>query len=266
MFAETVSRAVADAHPSKLDNLSRLLWQGHCSGALSDEAAQALAEAIQRRREAERCQTDAKPQSAPKAFLRPPPPQRSPDRQRSIERRRHLAASGPMPPALAARFTVSELAVLRIVADEVRARGVCDRSLAELAARAGCCRKVAQNVMRLAAREGLVTIERRPRPGRKHLTNIVRVVSAEWRSWLAKGGGLVPTVGQGEKKYPPRTTGLLSSERSRALSRGNYLFAQEFKGPLTLARDRHVRADITTDNPPGTGGGGDSPPLSKATP
>ena len=43
--------------------------------------------------------------------------QRSPDRQASIERRRRLAASGPLPPAMAARFTVSELAVLRIVAN-----------------------------------------------------------------------------------------------------------------------------------------------------
>jgi hypothetical protein len=45
--------------------------------------------------------------------------QRSPDRQASIERRRRLAASGPLPPVMAARFTVSELAVLRIVGDEV---------------------------------------------------------------------------------------------------------------------------------------------------
>jgi hypothetical protein len=32
---------------------------------------------------------------------------RSPDKQASIERRRRLAASGPMPPALAAKFTTS---------------------------------------------------------------------------------------------------------------------------------------------------------------
>jgi hypothetical protein len=51
--------------------------------------------------------------------------QRSPDRQASIERRRRLAASGPMPPALAARFTTSELAALRIIGDEVRHHGVC---------------------------------------------------------------------------------------------------------------------------------------------
>src|SRR3954454_3368543 len=47
-------------------------------------------------------------------------PQRAPVRAVAIARRRHLAASGPMPPALACRFTVSELAVLKIVGDEVR--------------------------------------------------------------------------------------------------------------------------------------------------
>src|SRR3954471_20238703 len=38
--------------------------------------------------------------------------QRAPQRPVAIARRRHLAASGPMPPALACKFTVSELAVL----------------------------------------------------------------------------------------------------------------------------------------------------------
>ena len=47
-----------------------------------------------------------------------------------------LAASGPMPPALAAHFTVGQLAVLRIVGDEVRANGSCALTLAEIGARA----------------------------------------------------------------------------------------------------------------------------------
>jgi len=45
-----------------------------------------------------------------------------------------------MPPALAAKFTQGELAVLRIVADEVRRTGSCVRTVAEIAARAGVCR------------------------------------------------------------------------------------------------------------------------------
>src|SRR4051812_10176103 len=64
----------------------------------------------------------------------------APARPVAIAWRRHLAASGPMPPGLAERFTTSELAVLRIVGDEVREKGCCGRTLAELAARAGCGR------------------------------------------------------------------------------------------------------------------------------
>ncbi len=46
-------------------------------------------------------------------------PQRPPQRAIAIERRRRLASSGPLPPAIACRFTTGELAVLRIVGDEV---------------------------------------------------------------------------------------------------------------------------------------------------
>lgn len=102
---------------------------------------------------------------------------------------------------MAARFTVSELAVLRIVGDEVLQHGVCDRSLAELAARAGCCRKLAQRVLRMASRGGLVT-EQRPRPGRKNLTNVVRIVSVEWLAWLKRGPRSRQL--QGEKIVTPR--------------------------------------------------------------
>jgi hypothetical protein len=52
---------------------------------------------------------------------------------------------------LACKFTVGELAALRIVADEVREKGNCDRTLGEIAARAGIGRTTAQNAMRLAA-------------------------------------------------------------------------------------------------------------------
>jgi ribosomal protein L40E len=51
--------------------------------------------------------------------------------------------------------SLGELAVLRIVGDEIHAKGTCDRSLAEIAARAGVCRKLAQLTLRLAARRGV---------------------------------------------------------------------------------------------------------------
>ena len=93
-----------------------------------------------------------------------------------------------MPPALACKFTVSELAVLRIVGDEVRQHGHCDRCVDELAARAGVCRSMVKNAIRTAARLGLLTVEERRREGRRNLPNVIRIVSKEWTSWLARGG------------------------------------------------------------------------------
>jgi hypothetical protein len=103
-----------------------------------------------------------------------------------------------VPPALACKFTVSELAVLRIVGDEVRQHGRCDRTIAEIAARAGTCRAVVQNAIRTAAQLGLLTVEERRREGQRNRPNIVRIVSKEWLAWIAKrprprreGGGSI---------------------------------------------------------------------------
>src|SRR4051812_1363252 len=174
---------------TRLDHLSKAIWQALAAGAVGDDDAQSLAERLHARRSVLR--GDLKPVGIPagRASLFPPRrPQRAPQRAVAIARRRHLAASGPMPPSLACRFTVSELAVLRIVGDEVRQHGQCDRCVDELAARAGVCRRMVQNALREAARLGLLTVEERRREGRRNLPNIVRIVSKEWTSWLARGG------------------------------------------------------------------------------
>jgi hypothetical protein len=83
---------------------------------------------------------------------------------------------------------VGELAALRIVSDEVREKGCCDRTLGEIAARAGIGRTTAQNAMRLAAAMGLLTVQERRRQGQKNLPNVVRIVSREWQLWIKRGG------------------------------------------------------------------------------
>src|SRR3954468_9681869 len=93
-----------------------------------------------------------------------------------------------MPPSLACKFTVSELAVLRIIGDEVRQHGLCDRCIDEMAARAGVCRRMVQTALGEAPRLGLLTIEERRRDGRRNLPNVIRIVSKEWTSWLVRGG------------------------------------------------------------------------------
>ena len=198
MFAEHLSTAIATASLNSLDQLSRTIWQGHAAGAFDDTYAQELAELIHQRRQAIRSPGGHRaivnaPTRRPSIFP-PRRSQRSPDRAASIQRRRTLAASGPMPPALASRFTTSELAVLRIVADAVRDNGQCLKSIPEIAARAGVCRTTVQNAIREAARLGLVLVQERRRMGRKNAPNVVRIVSAEWLTWIKRSTGFKKTA------------------------------------------------------------------------
>jgi hypothetical protein len=82
---------------------------------------------------------------------------------------------------------VGELAALRIVTDEVRERGHCDRTIAEVAARAGVCRSIVKNAIRAAAAMGLLTVQERRREGQKNLPNVIRIVSREWLQWIKRG-------------------------------------------------------------------------------
>src|SRR5215217_4587384 len=189
-FCNQMGAAIDGARTlTRLDHLSRAIWQGLAAGAVADDDAQALAERLCARRSLIR--GDLKPVGIPagRPSLFPPRRlQRAPKRPVAIARRRYLAASGPMPPSLACKFTVSELAVLRVVGDEVRQQGHCDRCVDEIAARAGVCRRMVQTALREAARLGLLTIEERRREGRRNLPNMVRIVSKEWTSWITRGG------------------------------------------------------------------------------
>lgn len=196
MLADQIGAAIHTCSLRDLDHVARHLWQGYGSGAITEADAEHLASALELRRGMRRAELPRGMAPAALAFV-PRRPQRSPDRQRSILRRRQLAAAGPLPPALAAMFTTGELAVLNVVGSEIRQNGTCTRTLDEIAARAGVCRRTAQRAIRAAAVAGLLTIEERPRKGAKSLTNIIRVVSREWTAWLKRGG-----------RRPDRSTGV----------------------------------------------------------
>src|SRR3954447_11663678 len=189
-FCDQMAAAIDGARTlTRLDHLSRSIWQGLAAGAVGDDDAQSLAERLHARRSALRGET--KPVGIPPgrpSIFSPKRRQRAPQRPVAIARRRHLAASGPMPPALACKFTVSERAVLRSIGDEVRQHGLCDRCVDEIAARAGVCRRMVQNAIREAARLGLLTIEERRRDGRRNLPNVIRIVAKAWTVWLTRGG------------------------------------------------------------------------------
>lgn len=186
-FAEQFAAAAAAVRNfAAADSLSRTLWRAHAAGLIDDTAAQAAAEAIQARRRALAGSPPRTPGKCIGGLPRRSEP-RSPDRVKSIARRRRVAMSGAVPAKLAASFTLAENAVLSVVAAEVRRSGTCSLPIDALAALAGTSRSVVKRTVRLAAALGLVAVEYRPQPGRKHLPNVVRIVSRDWRSWLRLG-------------------------------------------------------------------------------
>ena len=154
MFATQIASAIEDARSlHRLNDLSGTIWKGLAAGALTDENAQRFAEQIHARKLAIKAAAEAVDgHSGSRGTFPTRKPQRPPLRSVAIERRRRLASSGPLPPSVACRFTVGELAVLRIVGDEVRQHGQCDRCVDEMAARAGVCRSMVKNAIRTAAR------------------------------------------------------------------------------------------------------------------
>jgi hypothetical protein len=244
MFAIQVEAAIGGTKSlARLDDYSRDVWKAWAAGMVGDDDAQRLASLIEGRK-AETRSLDTVRNRMPGVPLRLgasffPPKRRaqvSPDRAASMERRRRLAFSGPLPPALACTFTTGQLAALRIVADAVRAEGRCDLSLAEIAARAGVSVCTARNAIREASRDGLLTIEERRRHGRRNLPNVVRIISREWQAWVARGRR---SEGGGSKKLEPTDIGIRKPSvyaEGTAASRGD---KQQPKGfPMKRGRLR----------------------------
>jgi hypothetical protein len=201
MFCEQIEQVIHSSSLRDLDHVAKLLWQGLGNGSVSEADAERLATLVEVRRSLRRAQQPQRPIPLALAFT-PRKTQRSPDRQRSKARRRQLAAAGPLPPPLAAMFTTGELAVLAVIVFEVRQNGVCDRPIDELVARSGTSRTTVQRAVRFAAISGLITKEERPRRGCKSLTNVIRVVSQEWLTWLKKRPAPRPSPGPGAYRVP----------------------------------------------------------------
>jgi len=179
---------------ARIEEIAAGFWGLWGDGTVAEDDAERIAARIEeaRQRVRPRDTVAVRAPHVPRADSIFPPRRRrcvSPDRLASRERRRKLAYSGALPPALAARFTTGQLATLRIVADEVRARGQCDLTLGEIAARAGVGVTTARDAIRLAAGDGVLVIVERRRRGLPNLPNVLRIVSREWRAWITRGGG-----------------------------------------------------------------------------
>ena len=199
-YAEEIRRQAEAAPCAALPAVAAALWRAYGEGTVTEVEAEALSTLIEAQRQARNAPR------LPRAEVGPntggPHPQggcvtvpdhtgRSrrafgsrPRTDASLERRRRWAASGRLPPGLAAKFTSAEQAVLALVAAEATRRKDCRLSIENLAAVAGVCRSTVKNAIREARQLGLLTVEERAITGFRNDTNIVRIVSAEWLAWL----------------------------------------------------------------------------------
>jgi len=173
MFADTLRRAIEAAPRVKLAELSTTLWKAWGTGHLADVEAQSLSDLIAARK--------ALPAAGKPTQRRVGSRPRSPA---SMERRRRWAASGHLPPQLAARFTMGEIAVLSVVAVEVRTKGSCRLHNAHLAALAGVSVTVAKNAIREARELGLLHVQERRLTAWRNDSNIITVRDPAWNAWL----------------------------------------------------------------------------------
>jgi DNA-directed RNA polymerase specialized sigma24 family protein len=84
------------------------------------------------------------------------------------------------------------------------------------------CRSLAKRTIQLAELDGLTKVTRRPRSGRKHLTNLITIIRAEWLDWLNKGNRRAHAVTsctrakpdfqrpRGVQKNPPRAQSFIT--------------------------------------------------------
>lgn len=196
-FCEEIRRAVMASPRVKLPEVSGILWKAFAAGQVTEDEASDLSHLIEARK-------------AIPAATEKPVQRRVGSRPRSsasMERRRSWAAAGRLPPAIAARFTLAEQAVLAVVAVEVSKRGACALTVAHLAALAGTSETTVRNALREAEALKLISIERRRRTAWMNYPNRVYIVSKEWAMWLRLGTGAnsrTPRIQESKRNgFPP---------------------------------------------------------------
>lgn len=202
MFADEIRRAAEAAPCVKLPEVSALLWRAFAAGQVTETEAEVLSTLIEVRR------------TVPAAVAAPRKPVGSrPRTDASMERRRTWAASGRLPPNIACRFTLAEVAVLAVVAETVARMGDCRMPLDRIAALAGVCRTTAKNALKHARHHGLIEVEARKLRAWRNLSNVVRIISAEWQAWMRLARR--PTAAsQGGKSVPGTNTRITDSSNS----------------------------------------------------
>jgi hypothetical protein len=199
----TIATQIAGAEIGQLDGMVRRIWDLHCRGELTDDEAECLDTAARKARgdgpRAGRPLAAAMTRAHRKPLRRVPP-----DRAAAIRHRRELGGCGAFPRQVAGAFPTAQQAALTIIAHEVRRTGVCQLHVQEIADRAKVARRTVQNAVREAQRLGLVTVHARRLSPTKNLPNVIRIISAMWRTWLKLGGGAVPRWGANAANCRPQ--------------------------------------------------------------
>ena len=99
-----------------------------------------------------------------------------------------LGGSGVLPPNIRHHYTLGQMSILCIIAGEIKHHGICDLPIDKIAALAGVCRTTVQTTLYDADElHHHIDVTRRPRPGQKHLANVVKIISPEWLAWIKRG-------------------------------------------------------------------------------
>lgn len=180
MFVDEIRRAAETAARIELPAVSAALWKAFGAGQITEAEAATLSDLIEARKAVQVAATPAKRAvgSRPRTCA-------------SLERRRRWAASGRLPPALAARFTTAEVAALAVIAAEATRHGRCTLAHAHIAAVAGVSVSTVKRAVKAARDCALLEVQVRRVSAFRNDTNVVAITSREWMSWLrlARAGG-----------------------------------------------------------------------------
>ena len=224
-YVDAIRRQAEDAPRAALPAVTKALWTAFTAGQISETEAETISALVEirltpatdragstRNGSGQTANGGTEGVQDRQSSLRRASVGSRPPTDASMERRRRWAASGRLPPGLAARFTLAEQGVLALVAAETARRGDCRLAVPHLAAIAGVAETTVRNAIREARKLGLVTVEERRVTGFRNLPNVVRIVSPEWMSWLrlARKGcpqisGHPPLAQGGGCKSPNRT-------------------------------------------------------------
>ena len=167
------------------DALAREAWRAWAAGRLSDRDVGELQDVVNVRKQSLRAFVAA-PSEHRSATLERRPSRGPSQRRKSLLRRRKISMSGLLPGRLACCFTQAEVAVLSVVAREIKKQrhNQFEWPIGKISALAGCCLTTARDALHEAHRQELITVTERRRNGRPSLTNRVVITSKLWLAWL----------------------------------------------------------------------------------